>query len=90
MEQEEKSETTKRQATETAENNSRGEWNAEQITDQASQRSGDEIEREIRRGDETKGNADNRDIAGAADFEDTPHGREEAKRNHEGKANANG
>ena len=90
MEQEEKSETTGREVAGTADNNQRGEWSAERITDEASQRSGDEIERQIRRGNEARGDADERDIAGASEFEDTPHGREEAKKNQVGKANNNG
>ncbi len=90
-EHEEKTETSNREAMDAdRQNNQRGEWNADQITDEASQKSGDEIEREIRRGDETKGDADNRDVAGGADSKDTPQGREEAKNDREGKANVNG
>jgi hypothetical protein len=60
------------------------------ITDEASHRDPDGILRQTLRGDETKGNPDNRDIAGATDFEDTPHGREETKNDKAGAANRNG
>jgi hypothetical protein len=63
----------------------RDEWDAEQIADQASNRMSDEIQREIARGDETKGDADERDEAGGSASIDTPQGREEAKTRIEGK-----
>lgn len=50
-----------------------------QIEDQASQPDRDQIHRQTRRGDETKGDPDERDVAGATDHEDTPHGWEERK-----------
>jgi hypothetical protein len=56
-------------------------WNIEQITDEATNKSSDETLRQVLRGDETKGNADDRDIIGGVNSEDTPHGREEAKKN---------
>ena len=46
--------------------------------------------RQMRRKDETKGDPDARDVAGATDFEDTPHGREETKQDKAGAANQNG
>ena len=46
--------------------------------------------RQLRRKDETKGDPDARDAAGATDFEDTPHGREETKQDKAEAANQNG
>ena len=60
------------------------------ITDEASHRDADGILRQTLRGDETKGNPDDRDVAGATNFEDTPHGREETKNDKAGAANQNG
>ena len=69
---------------------SRGGWEADEVAREASQQSEDEIQRQIKRGDETKGDADERDVAGTADSNDTPQGREEAKNDLKGKANTNG
>ena len=60
------------------------------ITAEASHRDADGILRQTLRGDESKGNPDGRDVAGATDFEDTPHGREETKNDKAGAANRNG
>jgi len=60
------------------------------ITDEASHRDADGILRQTLRGDETKGDPDSRDVAGATDFKDTPHGREETKKDKAGAANQNG
>jgi len=60
------------------------------ITDEASHRDADGILRQTLRGDETKGDPDSRDVAGATDFEDTPQGREETKKDKAGAANQNG
>jgi hypothetical protein len=65
-------------------------WNLDDIAGQASQRSVDEIYREARRGDETEGDADERDAAGRSETKDTWQGREEAKNDIKGKANTNG
>lgn len=51
----------------------------EELAEQASKPDRDQIDRQTRRGDETKGDPDERDVAGAIDFEDTPRGREELK-----------
>lgn len=69
---------------------SRGGWKADDVASQASQQDEDEIQRQIKRGDETKGDANERDNAGSADSNDTPQGREEAKNDVKGKANTNG
>ena len=69
---------------------SRNGWRADEVARQASQQDENEIQRQIKRGDETKGDADARDNAGSAAFKDTPQGREEAKNDVDGKANSNG
>ena len=51
----------------------------EEIAEQASKPDLDQIFKQPRRGDESKGDPDDRDVAGAVDHEDTPHGREERK-----------
>src|SRR5215204_5713253 len=60
------------------------------ITDEASHRDADGVLRQTLRGDETKGDADDRDVAGSTNFEDTPQGREETKNDKAGAANQNG
>jgi hypothetical protein len=56
-------------------------WSAEKLSEEATNKEPDEVTREIARGDETKGDADERDIAGAPEKNETPHGREETKNN---------
>ena len=68
-------------------------WDKEDIkdiTDEASHRDADGVMRQTLRGDETSGEADDRDLAGAPRSEDTAHGREESKNDTEAKANTNG
>jgi len=60
-----------------------------EIAEQASKPDHDQIVRQPLRGDETKGDPDVRDIAGAPDHEDTPHGREERKHQIEKEAEDN-
>ena len=60
------------------------------ITNEASHGDHDAALRQARRGDETKGDPDERDIAGATPSKDTPHGREETKQDKAGAANRNG
>lgn len=62
----------------------RDEWDAEQLAGEASNRTSDEIQREMARGDETEGDPDERDEAGSSASIDTPQGREEAKTRAEG------
>ena len=69
---------------------SREGWNIEELADQASQKDFNEIQRETLRGDETEGDADERDNAGSADRNETWQGREEAKNDRGDKANVNG
>lgn len=68
----------------------RGGWSAKELGEQASYKSEDEIRRRMRRGDETQGDPDERDAAGAPRSIDTPHGREETKSDEPGAANQNG
>lgn len=55
-------------------------WNVEEVSEESVNKPSDEITREVLRGDETEGDADERDIAGSVDSDETPHGREEAKK----------
>lgn len=54
-------------------------WSAEKISEEATNKDSDEIVRQMRRGDETDGRADERDSAGSAEKNETPQGREETK-----------
>ena len=58
-------------------------WSAEELGEQSSYEGTTEIARRLRRGDETKGDPNARDVAGAIPEEDTPHGRELRDRPHE-------
>ena len=60
------------------------------ITDEGSKLDPDGVLRQTLRGDETSGDPDTRDIAGATEYKDTPHGREETKQDKAGAANQNG
>lgn len=56
-------------------------WSADKISDEAANKEPDEVAREIARGDEdNKDSADDRDIAGSPETDETPHGREETKK----------
>ncbi len=57
----------------------RDHWNAEDVSNESVNQMPDEIVRQVLRGDESKGDADERDIAGRSATIDTPQGREEAK-----------
>jgi hypothetical protein len=59
----------------------RQDWDAEKLADESVNQPSDEMMRQILRGDEADGNADDRDIAGSADSNETPQGREENKQN---------
>ena len=54
-------------------------WDAEEISKEATNKEDDEIVREMRRGDESEGNADERDAAPSPNFKNTPRGRQEAE-----------
>jgi hypothetical protein len=62
----------------------------EDITDEASNRDPNGVLRQTLRGDGTKGDPNQRDIAGAPEHKDTAHGREETKNDKKGAANVNG
>jgi hypothetical protein len=51
-------------------------WSAEELGEQSSYEGTTEISRRLRRGDETAGDPNARDVAGAIPEQDTPHGRE--------------
>ncbi len=55
--------------------------NIEKIADEATNKSADETLRQVLRGDESRGDADERDVVGSSASIDTPQGREEAKNN---------
>lgn len=61
-------------------NAERDDFDARQIVDESVNKPADETVREVLRGDESKGDADERDIVGGSDSIDTPQGREEAKK----------
>ncbi len=61
----------------------REQWNAQDLANEATNMSSDEITREMLRGDETQGNPDERDIVGGVASKDTPHGRKETKKSDE-------
>ena len=65
-------------------------WQVDELAEQASQQEVNEIQRQTLRGDETKGDPNERDIVGAVDPNETAQGREEAKNDRQGKANVNG
>jgi hypothetical protein len=51
-------------------------WSAQDLGEESSYEGTTEISRRLRRGDETVGNPDERDVAGAIPEKDMPHGRE--------------
>jgi len=51
-------------------------WSAEELGEQSSYEKETEIKRRLKRGDETVGDPNQRDVAGAVPTKDTPHGRE--------------
>ena len=58
-------------------------WNAEELGEQSSYEKETEITRRVKRGDETLGDPDQRDVAGGVPTKDTPHGREARDRPHD-------
>lgn len=70
-------------------NADRDEWEASEIADQSSNEQPDETMRKVLRGDESKGNPDDRDVVGGTEFIDTQHGREEAKNQAENQESGN-
>ncbi len=60
---------------------------SDEIGEQASGKDADEVQREMLRQGENDEAADDRDIAGSADIDDTPQGREEIKTKLKDKSN---
>lgn len=58
----------------------REEWQASELAEQSSYLMTDEVQRQMLRGDETKGNPDDRDVVGSIESDETPHGRKETKK----------
>ncbi len=63
----------------TQKDNKDSKFSADEIIDEASRPDVDAVQRQILRGDETDGDADDRDVAGALSYQETPHGGEERK-----------
>lgn len=61
-------------------NANRDEWNAEELSEQSVNEQPDETLRKVLRGDEDKGNANDRDVTGTSTGNETPQGREETKK----------
>jgi hypothetical protein len=57
-------------------------WTAEELGEQSAYEGITEIGRRLRRGDETAGDPNARDVAGVIPEKDTPHGREARDRPH--------
>jgi hypothetical protein len=68
----------------------REEWDIEKLSEESMNELPDETLRKSLRGDEEKGNPDNRDMVGNVSSNETPQGREEAKNDTRSKANRNG
>ncbi len=62
----------------------RDDWSAEKISEEGANEQSDDTLRRMLRGDETIGDADERDIAGGVESADTPQGSEEVKTNIKG------
>jgi hypothetical protein len=58
-------------------------WSAEELGEQSTYEDTTEISRRLRRGDETVGDPNARDVAGVIPEKDTPHGREARDRPHQ-------
>lgn len=68
----------------------KGGWDVKDLAAEASLTDEDQIQRQVLRGDESKGDPDERDIAGAVDADETPHGGEDTKTVQKREANNNG
>ncbi len=55
-------------------------WSADDLGEQSTYEGATEISRRLRRGDESVGDPDERDVAGATPESDMPHGREIRRR----------
>lgn len=54
-------------------------WQADDLVKESVNEDSDETVRKVLRGDEEKGDPDDRGVVGATDYNDTPQGREESK-----------
>lgn len=54
-------------------------WDAEKVSEEAANQMPDETMRQMLRGDKTGEKGDDKDVAGSADQNETPQGREESK-----------
>lgn len=63
---------------------------AEELGRESSNREPDDILRQLLRKDESKGDPDDRDVAGTVEHKDTAHGREETKNKLPGADKVNG
>jgi len=61
----------------------------EEIGEQSSGKDADEIQREMLRNGKNDSAADNRDVAGSVDSDETPQGRNESKNNSENREKNN-
>lgn len=61
-------------------------WSADDLGEQSTYEGTTEISRRLRRGDETAGDPDERDVAGATPEKDMPHGREVRRKPHKSSA----
>lgn len=59
----------------------REDWSVEDIANEAVNLMPDEIQRQMLRGDESEGDADERDVVGNVNPNETPQGREATKNN---------
>ena len=57
-------------------------WSADELGEQSAYEGTTEISRRLRRGDESVGDPNARDVAGAIPEKDMPHGREVRRRQH--------
>lgn len=71
-------------------NASREEWNAGEIAEQSVNEEPDETLRKVLRGDESKGDPDERDVVGDTETKDTQQGREERKNQVKNQESENG
>ena len=58
----------------------RQDWNVKKLSDESANKSADEMMRQVLRGDESSGDADERDVVGAEKTINTLQGRERAKK----------
>ena len=75
--------TERKEGSERIPNVERDDWNVKELAEESANKPTDETLREVLRGAETKGDAEERDIVGRVDSNETQQGREEAKKGSE-------